>query len=90
MKRQVMQECGLEGQDPREYEGDRIASIELGGCPGPDVGCDFHATFWPEPWASPDGARRMPSKTSFIDWFVQAAQHRIATDWKHALDVTGQ
>ena len=56
MKRQVMQEYGMEGEDPHQVEGDHDVSIELGGCPGPDRGCDFHANFWPEPWTGPDNA----------------------------------
>lgn len=93
MKRQVMQEYDLEGQDPRLYEGDHDVSIELGGCPGPDVGCDFHANFWPEPWTGPNGAHAKGRIEDDLHRAVcagklplAAAQHRIATDWKHALD----
>ncbi len=93
MKRQVMQEYGLEGQDPKLYEGDHLIPISVGGCPGPDRGCDFHAEFWPEPWQGPDNAHDKDK----IEWALQRlvcaeklplaeAQHRIATDWKHALD----
>jgi hypothetical protein len=93
MKLQVMQEYGLEGQDPRDYEGDHDVSIELGGCPGPDADCDFHANFWPEPWASPDGAHEKDHVENTLHRAVcrgslslEEAQHRIASDWKHALD----
>lgn len=93
MKRQVMQEYGLEGQDPRLYEGDHDVSIELGGCPGPDDGCDFHANFWPEPWTGPDNAHDKDYTENALHRAVCAdklplgeAQKRIATDWKQALD----
>ncbi len=56
MKRQVMQEYGLGGDDPREYEGDHLIPISIGGCPGPGRSCDFHANFWPEPWTGADNA----------------------------------
>jgi len=93
MKRQVMQEYALTGQDPRLYEGDHDVSIELGGCPGPDAPCDFHANFWPEPWSEPDGAHQKDVVENALHRAVCSgklslddAQHRIATDWKHALD----
>lgn len=33
-------------------EGDHLISIELGGCPGPNRGCQFQSNFWDEPWCS--------------------------------------
>jgi hypothetical protein len=59
MHRQVMQEYDLDGQNPRLYEGDHlvsIESIEIGGCSGPNCGCNFHANYWPEIW---DGSVRL-------------------------------
>jgi hypothetical protein len=93
MKWQVMQEYGLDGQNMRLYEGHHLVSIELGGCPGPDRGCDFHANFWPEPWSGPNGAHEKDLIENALHRLVCSgrmtlieAQHRITSDWKTALD----
>jgi hypothetical protein len=93
LKRQVMQEYGMEGQDLATVEGDHIIPISSGGCAGPDVGCDFHANFFPQLWTGPNNAHDKDK----IEWALHRmicsgrislseAQKRIATDWEHALD----
>ncbi len=91
MKRQVMQEYGLAGQDARLYEGDHEVSIELAGCPGPGIGCDFHANYWPQIWVGADGARAKDVVENRCHKAVcsgriplATAQNEIATNWKAA------
>lgn len=91
MKHQVMEEYGLAGQELRLYEGDHEISIELGGCPGPDAGCDFRANFWPEPWDGDNNAHDKDATENRCHRAVCSgvlpladAQRQIATDWKTA------
>jgi hypothetical protein len=96
MKRQVMQEYGMT-EEPAEVEGDHLIPISVGGCPGPDDGCDFHANFFPQLWTGPKKAHDKDK----IEWAIhratcsgrislQDAQTRIVTDWKHALHTSRQ
>ena len=81
----------LEGADPRDLELDHLISLELGGDPLDSL------NLWPEPWANPDGAHQKDAVENALHRLVCAgklsltdAQHRIATNWKHALDGTEQ
>ncbi len=91
MKRQVMAEYGLEGQDPSLYEGDHALPIEAGGCPGPDADCDFHANFWPQKWLSPFGAHDKDKIENRCHRAIcsgritlKDAQAQLMTDWRTA------
>jgi hypothetical protein len=97
MKRRVMQEYGFAGEDLRLYEGDHLVSIELGGCPGPNRGCDFHANYWPGKWQGPDGARDKDRIENALHRLacsgklpLAEAQRRIAADWRHSLEDQGE
>ena len=97
LKRQVMEEYGLEGKAPRLFEGDPLIPIEIGGCPGPDRDCDFHANYWPQAWAEPNGAHDKDRIENALHRLVCSdrmplaeAQHRLSTDWRHALDDQGE
>jgi hypothetical protein len=79
---------GLDPKDARLCEGDHDLPIELGGCPGPGVGCDFELNYWPEIWDGPLGAHVKDQVEDAAHRLVCAgkiplvdAQRKIATDW---------
>ena len=60
----------------------------LGGCPGSDVACDFHANIWPEPWDGPLSAHEKDRLENAAHRLVCSgkiplaeAQRKIAADW---------
>lgn len=86
LKRQVMRAYGIMGS-MRDYEADHLVSLELGGDPTSTL------NIWPEPWSGPEGAHAKDAVENQLHRLVCSgrmplaeAQHRIASDWKRALD----
>jgi len=91
MKRERMAAYGLAGADPRGYELDHLVSLELGGAPTSTL------NLWPEPWNGPNNAHDKDRTENALHRLVcigtmslQEAQHRMATNWRTALDNQGQ
>src|SRR5262249_5525241 len=87
IKKERMAAYGLSGQDPHAYDLDHLVSLEIGGCP------DCVENLWPESWTGPSNAHNKDAVENQLHRLVCSgklplaeAQHRIATDWKHALD----
>lgn len=89
LKRRSMLEYQQNGQPPSAFELDHLISLELGGAPrDPD-------NLWPEPGGTPNSKDHVENEllrrvclpdTDPEHMTLAEAQHRIATDWRTALD----